>query len=591
MRIGLICGLATPSCAAIVDAFAEGGFRVVASSGVGMALARAGRIVEPIDLLTRESSVLGGRVEGLHPRVTLALATRWAQPKEREAAQSKVAGAIDVLVCALPQSPQDLGCSTQRESREALASGPWVAQAALMDLAVINHQVVLVLVPGDDSTHHIRALRHDMCSAEQRQELAAKAWHHLHGFRALQAWAFGWTTAPASALASDANLRRSGDHALPGPAGARRAGDSGAHEAEPVPVVAPLRVSGASEPHVPSARRATSAAISPVVVEAPAPPENAVDAVVLGPDEVAAAPLGGGSWPALPPAGRARVEVPDAFGAHWTIDHAAHLEPAIRATLHAALRVLAVVEGPAVILAHGGAASVVVRVLTTSTRAILRALATDPRALDNGVLVVRGEVDLTTQRVLNDSQGVDRLAVIALTQGDPQVRAALQTVPTRSIVEVTQVAATATHTLVTDPDGVWLQPRREPLDRAAIEQVARAQAAEMLGVSGFLDATELGVALLHTLQGSSAIAVNGEMALAICGGQAHTSDAVQIVAAKARKQASKAVIVCDAGPLDAPLLQGLKAAGFAALCLVPRLDTVQPEPVSGSLPILNIPSR
>lgn len=599
MRIGLLCGLAGPLTASVVDALAEGGFRTLASSGLGMTLARAGRIVEPLEMLTREPAVHAGRVEGLHPRVALALATRWAQPREREAAQSKVAGPIDVLICNLPQSPRDLECSTQRECRDAISSGPWVAQAALLDLALVNHREVLTLVAGQDAAQHIRALCHDMCSAELRAELAGRAYAHLQGYRALQAWAFGWQQpAPTHAAGAgnvDAALRPSGDHALHA-TGGHQPGESGA-----AAVVTPetaadatARVSRGIEPATTTTQRPTSVATeldAPAVHRPTSIVEVVDDAKGLAPIESDETRGDDGGWPALPQAGRARIEVPPSFGAHWVVDQAGQETAATRATLHAALETLAVVDGPVVILAHGGATSVVVRILSTSTRAILRALATDPRALDNGVLVVRGDIDLTAQRVLNDSPGVERLALIALDLCDEQIRSSLMTVPERAVVGVRRVADGATHTLSIDADGIWLAPRSETTSRATIESATQAHAPDVLAVPGAVEAVELGLALLAGLQGSGAVAVNGEMALSICGGQAHATDALQIVAAKARKQAAKAMLVADAGPVDAQLLQGLKAAGFAALFLVPRHDQAPATTIAGSLPLVVLPSR
>lgn len=532
-RSALLATSNAEAAAQAVKALSAAGFHTYAVARTGMELARRGVTVSPVDQLAGQRSLLAGRVEVLQQRVLAGVVGRRNRPREAEALAREQIHPVDVVVIRLPLQPADLDPNLRAEdpaaAAEVLRDGPYLAEAALLELALAHHHDVLPIVDLRGCEADVRAIGRDALPRDRRRELARTAHQHLAAFRRFLMWTLDF------------------------------------EEAEEAPLPAPRRTTRAtvSSGWVPAA---------PVGEEASGDhadddeEELGVDVVELASElDNNAAQFGFGLPSELPRQGVLRLQdVPPEIGAAFSLHDLAGGEISAElvrdvAGAFAALRALG---APGVATARSGLACSLVRIERTTTRAVLRAVGVDPRAVDGGVLVAGGEIDLTAARVLAESEPTRALRTI-VAAGFVEEAAELLQQRDRRCVVLKLPESRPTHALESDAFGPYVTAIDDLRIRAA------AEAGELA------DAAVLGVAALAGLGGAGATVVTGEGTLAIAGGHPHVADAVQIAVGKARKHAAGATLVVTDALRDPPLLAWIAKAGVTAVVEVlgaPRGD-------------------
>lgn len=536
-RSALLATSNAEAAAQAVEALTAAGFHTYAAARTGMELARRGVMVSPVDQLAGQRSLLAGRVEFLQQRVLAGVVGRRNRPREAEALARERIHPVDVVVIRLPLQPSDLdpnlGAEDPAGAAEALRDGPYLAEAALLELALAHHHDVVPIVDLRGCEADIRAVGRDALPHERRRELARAAHQHLAAFRRFLMWT--------------------------------------------------LDFEGAEEAPLPAPRRTTTAAISggwapvaPVGAGASGKPhghdedddddELGVDVVESASElDTGAARPGFGLPSELPRVGVVRLrDVPPEIGAAFSLHDLAggDISADLLRDVAGAFAALRALGAPGVATARSGLACSLVRIERTTTRAVLRAVGVDPRAIDGGVLVAGGEIDLTAARVLAESEPTRALRTIVAAGFVEEAAELLQQRERRCIV-LTLPESQPTHALESDAFGPYV---------TAIDDL-RIRAATKAGA--FADAAVLGVAALAGLGGAGATVVTGEGTLAIAGGHPHVADAVQIAVGKARKHATGATLVVTDALRDPPLLAWIAKAGVAAVVEVlgaPRSD-------------------
>ncbi len=580
MRQALLLGAVADEAArlalvAAVDALTQAGYAVLATGDIGSAIGRAGRTVLPIELHTREPSLLGGRFELAHLRVFAAVAGDFNDPREADALRARSVAPIEIVCGQLPLSGRVLGSDARGAfiGAMALRRSPWLLHAAVIESACLHAEDILVLHDPSRLPELLKSLRGGGIDVARRATLAEDAWRHIGAFRDAAAELLGLPRASV-APQSDFGARFGHGVAVP-PRSVTRISGAVVGIVDPV-VVHPQAVAGATS--------RTSGAFAPTLLAASASRVSGAHAIVdatthavVGTEAHAAiaepaaaleataadAPAeaeAASAWPELPVGSRAHVALPAAaqpqLGAEAaTLDA---IDPTRRADLAAALAVLEALDEPAVVIASGGLPCVAVRQVGSAARAMLRAFAADPLALQGGTLATTVVLDLTATRALLEPAGAS-LGRIAWIEAEDEAGAMLQAEQATRTLQF-QRRPDASHSLVCDALGAWFLPRRAlPSANTLASKLAhRLQAGGAPGAAAA--ALRLGLALVRLLPGRSAVAVHPELAFAIVGGQAHISDALQIAIAKVRKPLPGTILVANAVPPDLRLLASWVAA-------------------------------
>ncbi len=123
------------------------GWRLVASSGTARALAQAGLPVEPIDQLTGEPEILGGRVKTLHPAIHAALLAR---PTEEDMAALQARGWEPIDLVAVNLYPFEQTISQPGATLEQAVEHIDIGGVALLRAAAKNFARVTALCDPAD---------------------------------------------------------------------------------------------------------------------------------------------------------------------------------------------------------------------------------------------------------------------------------------------------------------------------------------------------------------------------------------------------------------------------------------------------------
>ena len=176
-------------------------------------------------------------------------------------------------------------------------------------------------------------------------------------------------------------------------------------------------------------------------------------------------------------------------------------------------------------------------------RAAARALGADPVAAQGGVLACNGAVDITAARALIRHAGVGGLRVLAATEFSQEATALLGANEGLLLLRLVgegpyggHVQLRSTHfgvftRDVADPYGAEMPPLTQ-LGKVALS-------AEL---------ASMGPVALHVcrqLTGQAVALCDAEGSIAVCGGQAHAMDGVQVATAKARRVARPCVAVVN----------------------------------------------
>lgn len=605
MRQALLLGAVDGEAAhqalfAAADALTRAGYVVLATSAIGNALGRAGRIALPIELHTREPALVGGRFELAHLRVVAAVGGEFRDAREAEALRGRNVTPIEIVCGQLPVSGRALGTDASGAfvGAASFRRSPWLLHAAVIESACVHADDVLVVSDPGRLPELLSAMRQGGLGAAQRAALAAEAWRQVGAFRVMAAELLGLPSA-VSEVRDEPDRPGGGRVAVPQRSVTRISGpfiDSvDAVVARPLPVAgATTRASGAFEvapEALPSSRISGAHAVVEVGPNVqnttPADDLAAVNGLAAADNLAAAdadanAPAAAEShhgWPELRLDGRASVTLPTAaqpalVTAAATVEA---IEPARRADLAAALAVLTLLGEPAVVIASGGLPCVAVRQVGSPVRALLRAFATDPLALQGGTLATTIALDLTAARSLIEPPGA-ALGRIAWVEAEDEAVAVLSADPGARTLQFDHRPG-ASHSLACDALGAWFMPRRT-LPSAQMLASKLSVRLPAIGAPSAAAALRLGLALLRALPGRSAVAVHAEMAFAIVGGQAHVSDALQIAIAKVRKPPTGTFLIANAAPPDLRVVQPWLAfpAPVAFVDLAPGAEVPAGQP-------------
>lgn len=528
-RNALLASHDVDAAAHAAQALQRAGFHVYAAAATGLELARRGIMTLPSEQLSGRGSILGGRVELFDQRIMAGLLGRRHQPREAEQLSRAKIHSVDVVAIRLPLQPRDLDPQLDADdathAAELLRLGGFLGQAGLLEAAVLCHHDVVPIVDFHGCGADLTALGHDALAADRRAALAASAYAHLTAFRAFLTWALDFEAAA------------------------------------PAPVPPPRRataamISGAMEP-LPA---------EPVEPAAPAPADAGVAQGEAAPSDVAAGAASGGADLALPPElpieGSTRLQIaPTSIGPAFrleALDDGA-LDAQIYRDSAAALDALWALGAPGVASARAGLCCALVRAHSTATRAVLRAVGVDPRAVEQGLLVASCEIDLTAARVICESEPTAPLRTIVAAAFMPEALALLRDAGRRCLrFEI--VATQPTHRLGGDAFGPLVQSIADPR-AGALDQAGTLSAA-----------AKLGLAVLGGQRGHGATVVNAEGTLAIAGGQPHVADAVQICLGKARKHAVGATLVLTGTLRDPQLVQAAAKLGVVGIVELATAD-------------------
>lgn len=189
--VDLACGLAAL------------GIEMVSTGGTAQALTEAGVPVVPVEDFTGFPEMLDGRVKTLHPHIHAGILHRRDDPGHVRAMNDHGLGPIDLVVVNLYPFEQTVArpdCSFAEAIEHIDIGGP-----SLLRAAAKNHAAVGVVVDPDDYPQVLTALQTGGLSAEQRLELAKKAFRltarydaaiadYLGGLGGDKATPFGETT-------------------------------------------------------------------------------------------------------------------------------------------------------------------------------------------------------------------------------------------------------------------------------------------------------------------------------------------------------------------------------------------------------------
>ncbi len=220
-------------------------------------------------------------------------------------------------------------------------------------------------------------------------------------------------------------------------------------------------------------------------------------------------------------------------------------------TLDAALSLIRWKPGvTAAALAHGGRPCSLAVSLTGTSRALLRALGSDPLGADGGTLACSAPLDLTTVRALLQHPMAGKIAALAAPDVEPEALALLQERDDLLVLRMPDIAAHGpARQLRSTAFGVFVRDAQRHVDPAlgALQRTDGGGAPE----EPWAGMLAIAMHVCGQLPGHATVVADGDGTLALCAGQTHALDAAQVAAAKARRAARPCAAVID-GPLTHP---------------------------------------
>ena len=158
------------------------GWEIVASGGTGQTLADAGIAITPLERVTGQAEMLGGRVKTLHPAIHSGILARDTSEDFAELAASGIAP-VSLVVCNLYPFSETIRDPdvTVPEAIEQIDIGG----VTLLRAAAKNYARVTVLCDPQDYSDVLVALKTEgSTDLAQRRELAVKAFGHSRDYDA-----------------------------------------------------------------------------------------------------------------------------------------------------------------------------------------------------------------------------------------------------------------------------------------------------------------------------------------------------------------------------------------------------------------------
>ena len=510
-----------------VRCLSAAGYEVVVAGDTGRSLAMAGLDIVPVEFATRYAGLLGDRAEALHPTLLAGIIARRNNREDMDALQKRGLPVVDIVVAQVPGRAGHL--SPRQSVADHLTGGPHGMRATLLQAAATNWEGVICICDPNDFDEVGAALGRGGLSVERRRGLAVKALRDVARYHSLLSAQFGLAGDDASEPAAT-------DVAPPSGTTSAELG-----QAQPAKFSQALAADGGEGP------------------------ASGLVAVVSGGEEMLVEAVGG--------ALATRYE--DArglFASRGTYRKVAGGRTTLEALQDSDLGWSILGDLPAgqgAVLSRRGHICAIAHTPDSTARAILRALAGDPGAAKEGTIVVSGRVDLTSARALLDNAHGRGLATLAASAFDEAAVTALQEAGEMRLVELDLSRPGRTsRRLQPTRFGVLLLELAEPLaDQLLLRQIGKvAQTAAML------PALRLAMSAARHAGCAAAAIAEADGTLAICAGQAHIRDAIQVAVAKARRFGRPGVLALNA-PLDQPDV-------LAVLARANVIAVVQPGPAA-----------
>lgn len=494
------------------------GHELITDNHAGRIIAMAGLPVTPVEFATRQSKITLGRTASLHYSLHAGIAVDTADAKQVSALAAASMTRVDVVVAQLPQAVSDFG-----EHPEAtLFRSDWPATAALLQSAIARFDRVVTLCDPATFADAKDAFGDSEEAVATRKKLAITALKHLGGYQAalLEAIAGpqGWDAkGDAKGTANDADLA-----------------DGSAPEA--ADLVLPAGGWG----------------------------------MTLAPDDTAVTPAG---W-------RRFQDTGGAVALTGRFDRLHGDDPDARALLDLdlALGVLSELsDAPSAAVAVRGHVCSVASAPESSLRAVLRAIGADPIAARGGVLAFNGRVDATLAKALLEFPHAKGLRIIAAEAFDDAAAVSLGSEVDRTLIELPRAGHGAVKAFLRPTRyGVLLEGRERNVPDLAQAKVAGAIAAP----AALMGAADLAFRVARHCASSAVVIADAHGTLGICAGQAHTTDAVQIAALKARRANRACAAVATQG-LETPAAIAALAKAKVGLLVLPA-ESITPAVVEAA---------
>ena len=207
---------------------------------------------------------------------------------------------------------------------------------------------------------------------------------------------------------------------------------------------------------------------------------------------------------------------------------------------------------PAAAIVHRGVLVAAAGSPMSAANAALRALNADPQGATGATLALTTRVDVTCARAL----AACPVAIVVARDVDEGALEELNTVPTWRLLTVGDAAVQPPLALRTTAFGVHVQPARAE----DVEVGACVPFGAPLDVTT-LPAADLALRVVRQLWGHSAVVVDRSGTRAIVQAQASGADALQIVAAKARRAPTGCALGLSDPPTDPKLIELLGRMG------------------------------
>lgn len=496
------------------------GYEVVVAGDTGRSLAMAGLEIVPVEFATRYPTLLGDRAEALHPSLLAGVIARRNSREDMSALQLRELPVVDIVVAQVPGRPGHL--SSRRSVIDHLTGGPHGMRANLLQAAATNWEGVICLCDPNDFDEVAAALVADGLSRERRRGLAIKALRDVARYHQLLTAQFG----------------------------------EGPQDADDAIAEGPTDAAPAAAAHEES-RQAIAATGGDVT--------RGLVAAVSGGEEMLVEAVGA--------AKAVRYEdAKELFVQRGTFRKVAGGRTTLEAITDVDLGWSVLCDlsvGHGAVLSRAGHVCAVARATDSAARAILRALACDPGAAVGGTLVVSGRVDLTSARALLDNAHGRAIVTLAASAFDEAAAKALQETGQMRLVQLDfGRPGQTTRRLHPTRFGVLLQDLAEPLTGP----FATRNIGKVAVPAVHTPALRMAVAAARHAAIAAAVIAEVDGTLAICAGQAHVRDAIQVAVAKARRFSRPAVMAVNT-PLDQPDI-------FAVLARGNVLGVVQPGPAA-----------
>ena len=508
------------------------GYEIIVAGDTGRTLAMAGLDVLPVEFATRLATVMGGRVDALHPSLLAGIVARRGEERDTAALAGRGLPPIDIVVAQVPGRVAHL--PTTHGVHEQLAGGPYGMRASLLRLAATNWAGVLSICDPNDYDEVMVAMAGGGVSAARRRGLALKAFRQLGRFDALLLEHVGGQTAVGGR-----------DDAAELDAFRDPTADSDEESS-----AAPAKIERAAIVQTGGTRGLVAAA--------------------TGGEQMAAETVG------TPPTQRYEdaSELLSTRGSYHKLSGGrVSVEALIDVDLGWSL-MTDLLEGETASLCRRGHPCAVANVADSTTRAILRALGGDPAAAVGGTVVCSGRIDLPCARALRAHKSGKLLSTIAAAHFDePAVEALAELGDLRLLQIDAERSGSISHRMHATRFGVLMQQ----IEGTAPELTAFTVAGDVPLPRELEPAARIAIATARHLGTVGAVIAEPAGTVAICAGQAHVRDAIQIAAAKGRRFTRPCVLALDA-PIDHPdALQVLSKTSVKAV--------IHPGPAPGEADI------